>query len=117
MPRATPKTLKAEPTAEGALASGNCSPSVELPEGFGDDELSRQLRAREIVLSKLMGTESDVCADIQNRQERGLKKYGVSVADNPLKLKAWLQHAYEECLDQAIYLKRAMREMENAPHE
>lgn len=59
-----------------------------------------------------MGTESDVCADIQKRQERGLTKYGVSVADNPLHLKEWLQHAYEECLDQAIYLKRAMRELE-----
>jgi hypothetical protein len=30
------------------------------------------------------------------------------VADNPLPLRAWLQHAYEEALDQAIYLKRAM---------
>lgn len=61
------------------------------------------------------GTEYDVCADIQKRQELGLKKYGVSVANNPIRLKAWLQHAYEECLDQAIYLKRAMREIEETP--
>lgn len=56
--------------------------------------------------------ESQVCNDIMIRQAKGISKYGVSVANNPLELKAWLQHAYEECLDQAIYLKRAMRELE-----
>lgn len=59
------------------------------------------------------GIELEVCNDIAARQAKGLAKYGVTVANNPLKLKSWLQHAYEECLDQAIYLKRAMREMEN----
>ena len=43
----------------------------------------------------------------------GIAKYGVTVAENPLKLKEWLQHAYEEALDQAIYLKRAIEEMES----
>lgn len=57
------------------------------------------------------GTEASVCQDIAARQQRGLAKYGVSVADNPLALKAWLQHAYEETLDNAVYLKRAMKEM------
>jgi len=32
------------------------------------------------------------------------------VANNPLSHKEWLQHAYEEALDMAIYLKRAMEE-------
>src|SRR5574343_276098 len=60
------------------------------------------------------GIELEVCNDIATRQAKGLAKYGVTVANNPLELKAWLQHAYEEALDNAIYLKRAMREMENA---
>lgn len=59
------------------------------------------------------GVEADVCADIVDRQQKGIAKYGVTVADNPLKLKEWLQHAYEETLDKAIYLKRAILEMEN----
>ncbi len=59
------------------------------------------------------GVELEVCHDIAVRQEKGIAKYGVTVASNPLDLKAWLQHAYEETLDQAIYLKRAIREMEN----
>lgn len=58
------------------------------------------------------GTEANVCSDIANRQAMGIKKYGQTVAQNPLELKAWLQHAYEEALDQAIYLKRAIEEID-----
>lgn len=56
--------------------------------------------------------EAQVCQDIAERQERGIAKYGTTVANNPLTLRQWLQHAYEECLDQAVYLKRAMAEMD-----
>lgn len=42
----------------------------------------------------------------------GLKKYGVTLERTDLSLKDWLQHAYEECLDQANYLKRAIFELE-----
>ena len=58
------------------------------------------------------GTERQVCADIAARQQRGLAKYGMTVQDNPLPLKEWLQHAYEETLDKAVYLKRAIEEIE-----
>ncbi len=61
------------------------------------------------------GTESRVCEDIAMRQWGGIAKYGTTVADNPLALRAWMQHAYEECLDQAVYLKRAMEEMDRQP--
>lgn len=52
--------------------------------------------------------EQQVCQDILDRQKLGIAKYGTTVAENPLELRAWLQHALEECLDQAIYLKRAI---------
>jgi len=58
------------------------------------------------------GTEAAVCADIARRQLMGINKYGTTVAQNPLELKQWLQHAYEETLDKAVYLKRAIEEME-----
>jgi|TARA_R110002167_G_scaffold9119_3_gene41512 hypothetical protein len=57
------------------------------------------------------GTEAKVCNDIAARQELGINKYGVTVADNPLELREWLQHAYEETLDKAVYLKRAIDEI------
>lgn len=56
------------------------------------------------------GTEADVIEDIRRRQEFGRSKYGTTVRDNQLTHKEWLQHAYEEALDMAIYLKRSMEE-------
>lgn len=58
------------------------------------------------------GIEKMVCQDIAARQELGIRKYGTTVADNPLSLREWLEHAYQESLDQAIYLRRAMAEID-----
>jgi hypothetical protein len=56
------------------------------------------------------GTEAKVCADIARRQQQGLAKYGVTVADNKLTMRQWQQHLYEELLDAAVYLRRQMDE-------
>lgn len=61
-------------------------------------------------MSNPTGIEALVCADIARRQAHGVQKYGQTVAANPLPLRAWLQHAYEESLDFSIYLRRAMEE-------
>lgn len=61
------------------------------------------------------GTEQRVCELIAQRQQAGIAKYGMTVADNPLAIRSWLQHALEETLDQAIYLKRAIEEIDAAP--
>ena len=63
-------------------------------------------------LNAVSGTELAVCLDIQQRQQHGIAKYTVTVADNPLALREWLQHAYEEMLDGAIYLKRALEKLD-----
>ena len=49
-----------------------------------------------------------VRADLLRRSQLGIKKYGVTLERTDLSLKDWLQHAYEETLDQANYLKRAI---------
>lgn len=58
------------------------------------------------------GTEARVCQDIAARQALGVRKYGVTVEANPLTLRDWLQHAYEETLDQAVYLRRAIEQID-----
>lgn len=58
------------------------------------------------------GTEAEVCADIARRQQLGKSKYGTTVAENPLSLRCWLQHQYEELLDAAVYCKRAIAEID-----
>ena len=70
---------------------------------------------------KPTGIEAMVCEEIARRQQLGINKYGTTVADNQLSLREWLQHALEESLDQAIYLRRAIAEIDKqsatVPHE
>lgn len=51
--------------------------------------------------------------DLIERSSRGIQKYGVMLSRKDLTLKDWLNHAYEEALDMANYLKRSIKEMEN----
>lgn len=66
---------------------------------------------KHLLTVNVQGTESEVVKDIAQRQQHGLNKYGKTVADNPLNLLQWLQHAYEESLDFSVYLKRSMQEI------
>jgi hypothetical protein len=50
--------------------------------------------------------------DLLDRSQVGIKKYGITLDRNDLSLKDWLQHAYEECLDQANYLKKSILQIE-----
>jgi len=58
------------------------------------------------------GTEAAVCRDIAERQQKGIAKYGTTVADNPLELEQWATHIYEEMLDCCVYMKRAITMMQ-----
>ncbi len=58
------------------------------------------------------GIEARVCEIIAIRQMAGVKKYGCTVAQNPLSLRQWLVHALEEALDFSIYLARAIAEID-----
>lgn len=55
-----------------------------------------------------------VRADLLARSERGLAKYGKTLARTDLTLRDWLQHAYEEGLDEVLYLRRAIEELDRA---
>lgn len=53
-----------------------------------------------------------VRADLLKRSIIGIAKYGLTLDRTDLNLRDWLQHAYEEHLDAANYLKRAIMELE-----
>ena len=44
--------------------------------------------------------------DLDRRAVLGLKKYGVGLERTDITEDAWIQHAYEEALDLACYLRR-----------
>lgn len=50
----------------------------------------------------------EVITDLISREKMGRAKYGTTVDNANLSEKEWMQHAYEEALDFAIYLKRLM---------
>ena len=49
-----------------------------------------------------------VRADLQRRSEIGIKKYNTTLDRTDLSEIDWLNHAYEEALDLALYLKKTI---------
>jgi len=43
---------------------------------------------------------------LRSRSETGIRKYGTTMDRTDLEIKQWIDHAIEECLDQALYLQR-----------
>ena len=55
-----------------------------------------------------------VQVDLEARSVLGLAKYGTTLARTDLGRAEWLQHAYEEALDLALYLRRLLHETPGA---
>jgi hypothetical protein len=53
----------------------------------------------------------DTIKDMAARAEIGLAKYNTTMDREDLISSDWVQHAYEECLDMALYLKRLRKDM------
>ena len=49
--------------------------------------------------------------DLLDRSEVGIKKYNTTLDRNDLETEKWVQHAYEELLDGALYLKRLLKDI------
>lgn len=47
------------------------------------------------------------------RSNAGVVKYGMTTDANPLELRDWLQHALEEALDMANYLRAAISRLDD----
>ena len=47
-----------------------------------------------------------VVAELEAREAKGLDTYGTTLDRSDLTRSEWLQHAYEEALDLALYLKK-----------
>ncbi len=58
-----------------------------------------------------------VCNDLKQRSEVGIKKYDTTLDQNEGDMRYWIQHAYEECLDQANYLKRLLMELDKKKYD
>ena len=61
-------------------------------------------------MSKLIYSLID---DLLFREEKGKLEYGTTMDRQDLTEEQWLQHAYEEALDLAIYLKKIIKTKQN----
>ena len=49
---------------------------------------------------------ASVIAELEARELKGMETYGTTLDRQDLTRSEWLQHAYEEALDLALYLKK-----------
>jgi len=53
-----------------------------------------------------------VISDLEDREILGINKYGTTCDRKDYELVDWLQEAYEETLDKAMYLQAAIRKLQ-----
>ena len=52
-----------------------------------------------------------VCVQLQDREQRGLLKYGVNTERDDLSTLEWLQHLQEELMDCCVYIEKLKGEL------
>ena len=55
-----------------------------------------------------------VIESYRERSNKGIAKYGTTMADNPLSTLQWLQHLQEELMDATLYIERLKEEVNDS---
>lgn len=63
------------------------------------------------MMSKILDA---VIFDLLSREDKGILEYGTTMDRKDLSHEQWVQHAYEEALDLAIYLKKIIKTKQDA---
>ena len=59
----------------------------------------------------------NVVTQLRNREEQGLRKYGVNTERQDLSNLEWLQHLQEELMDASVYIEKLKDEMKETQAE
>ena len=52
--------------------------------------------------------EDEVCKKIQARSDVGKEKYGVTMEEEILSIREWLNHLQQELMDAAVYAEKVL---------
>ena len=52
--------------------------------------------------------EDEVCKKIQARSDVGKEKYGVTMEEEILSIREWLNHLQQELMDAAVYVEKLL---------
>ena len=58
-----------------------------------------------------------VITQLRDREEEGLRKYGVNTERKDLSTLEWLQHLQEELMDASVYIEKLKNEMKESKAE
>ena len=59
----------------------------------------------------------NVVKQLRDREEEGMRKYGVNTERKDLNTLEWLQHLQEELMDASVYIEKLKNEMKNTKDE
>ena len=59
----------------------------------------------------------NVITQLRDREEQGMKKYGVNTERKDLSTLEWLQHLQEELMDAVLYIQTARDELQDLNEE
>jgi predicted ATP-dependent serine protease len=64
-----------------------------------------------VIENKQDAIVNNVLNSYKSRSEIGIRKYGTTLADNPINVLEWLQHLQEELMDATLYIEKLKSEI------
>jgi len=75
------------------------------------DAIVQRMKDRERNKNIMDKNVEAVVSQLQEREQRGLSKYGVNTERTDLSILEWLQHLQEELMDASVYIEKLKNEI------
>ena len=77
------------------------------------DKIVQRMKDKERKRNTMDKNVEKVITQLRDREEEGLRKYGVNTERKDLSTLEWLQHLQEELMDASVYIEKLKNEMKN----
>jgi len=77
------------------------------------DAIVQRMKDKERKHNTMDKNVEKVITQLRDREEEGLRKYGVNTERTDLTSLEWLQHLQEELMDASVYIEKLKNEMKN----
>jgi len=77
------------------------------------DAIVQRMKDKERKHNTMDKNVEKVITQLRDREEEGLRKYGVNTERKDLSIEQWLQHLQEELMDASVYIEKLKNEMKN----
>ena len=75
------------------------------------DKIVQRMKDKERKRNTMDKNVEKVITQLRDREEEGLRKYGVNTERTDLTSLEWLQHLQEELMDASVYIEKLKNEM------